>query len=197
MRNLRPAGTLLLAAIAIGLASSCMAISTSPDAPGAGAARTTATTAAVAPTRGGQQDGLVGGLIDGLGNLLVKVVQIVGALGGSLDNGRWHVAMPAGAISGTASVAIGITGTGATNCHLQILPADKNHFARPVQLTASCPEVPVDQLANYVIYWYDPATQHWVPVAGSTVDLAQKTVSAPLQHFSSYSVGPAGGRAGW
>jgi hypothetical protein len=48
-----------------------------------------------------------------------------------------------------------------------------------------------------VIYWFDPATRRWVQVQGSQVDLVAKTVSAPLTHFSRYSVGPAGGKAGW
>lgn len=42
-----------------------------------------------------------------------------------------------------------------------------------------------------------PATKAWGPVEGSTVDLAKRTVSAPLQHFSAYAVGPKGGKAGW
>jgi hypothetical protein len=37
----------------------------------------------------------------------------------------------------------------------------------------------------------------WCPVAGSRVDLVAKTVSAPLTHFSKYSVGQKTGRSGW
>ena len=141
--------------------------------------------------------GLVGGVIDGLSNLIVKVVGIVGSLGGSLTNGRWHIDVPAGAFDGTASVGIGVPSGTSPSCHLQILPADKNHFQKPVKLTADCSNVPTDELKTYGISWYNPATQTWEPVAGSTVDLVHKTVSAPLQHFSAYSVGPVGGRAGW
>ena len=64
-------------------------------------------------------------------------------------------------------------------------------------LTVNCSSVPTDVLRTYVIFWYNPTTKTWVPVSGSTVNLTTKTVSAPLQHFSNYSVGPTGGKAGW
>ena len=77
------------------------------------------------------------------------------------------------------------------------MPASKNKFATPVQVTADCRSVPSSILAGYAILWYDRATRKWVPVEGSSVDLGNKTASAPLEHFSKYMVGPASGKAGW
>ena len=54
------------------------------------------------------------------------------------------------------------------------------------------------QKGDQEIVWLNPATNTWTPVAGSTVDLNRKIVTAPLQHFSAYAVGPiVGGKAGW
>jgi hypothetical protein len=94
-------------------------------------------------------------------------------------------------------VGIGVAAGTSPACQLEIVPATKNHFSVPVILTVDCRTVPGTQLAHYVIFWFDPATSTWVPVAGSHVDPVHKTVSAPLQHFSRYAVGPADGKAGW
>jgi hypothetical protein len=64
-------------------------------------------------------------------------------------------------------------------------------------LTVDCRAVAARDLAGYTIFWLDPSTNKWVPVQGAQVDLVAKTVSAPLAHFSRYSVGPADGKAGW
>lgn len=146
------------------------------------------------------QSGGVGSLtsiLRSLAGLVVRVIYVVGNAGGMVTNGRWHVDVPAGAIDGTATVGIGVPSRTSPDCKLEIAPLSKNHFAVPVMLTADCRSVPSSQLANYVIYWFDPVSRTWVPVAESKVDIGKKTVSAPLQHFSQYSVGPAGGKAGW
>ena len=138
--------------------------------------------------------GAVGSVVDGVVKLVFKALTIVGDVGGSLSNGRWQVDVPAGAYSGSATVKIGVSSNASSSCQLEISPAEKNGFRVPVQLTADCSNVPSDQLKDYVIFWFNPATGAWVPVDGSTVDLAHKTVSAPLKHFSTYAVG---GKAGW
>ena len=102
-----------------------------------------------------------------------------------------------GGVIGRRTVRIGVIDDTSPSCQLEILPAEKNNFRIPVRLTASCSSVPAEQLKNYVIFWFNPATKTWVPVVGSTVDLTRKTVSAPLQHFSVYAVGAKGGKAGW
>ena len=175
-----------LGAFAIALIGGCMAASTEPSIP-----------SQQVGSRGAQPHDLLGSLVGGVLNLVFKTLNIVGSLGGWLTNGRWRIDVPAGAIDGTATVGVGVASSTSQSCQLEITPADKNHFLKPVMLTVDCSSVPSDQLKTYVIYWFNPATSTWVAVSGSTVDLTRKTVSAPLQHFSGYSVGPSGGKAGW
>lgn len=182
---------LLLGTFAIGLAAGCVQLSTAPVSP-----RPEAT----ASGRTAQPDGLLGSVVsvvDALVKLVFRTLTIVGEVGGSLSNGRWRVDVPAGAFDGSATVRIGVATVTSTSCQLEISPADKNSFRVPVRLTADCSGVASDQLQSYVIFWFNPATKTWVPVEGSTVDLTRKTVTAPLQHFSNYAVGPKGGKAGW
>jgi hypothetical protein len=112
-------------------------------------------------------------------------------------NGRWEIKVPRGAIDGPARLSVRVPGPASPACELGITPASKNHFAQPVLLVADCRGVSTTQLLTYVISWYDPGTGLWVPVAGSHVDLKKKTVTAPLLHFSVYSVGPEDGKSGW
>ena len=144
-----------------------------------------------------EQFGLIGGVIDLVKGLLFKTLNLVGSLGGSLTNGRWKVVVPPNAVEGNAAIALGVAGSDSPACQLEITPAEKNRFSVPVTLTASCKDISNTVLASYVIRWWDPVKRVWVPVEGSRVDLANKTVSAPLSHFSTYSVGPRSGRAGW
>jgi hypothetical protein len=182
----------LLATLALGLAAGC---GLAPTAPVINQQASTIQSSRVAESNGlmSTTTSILGGLL----KLVFRVLDVVGSLGGSLSNGRWTVNVPAGAFDGTATVRLGVQSLLSPTCQLEISPADKNHFTVPVQLTASCPGVSSDVLRNYVILWYNPDTAAWTPVAGSTVDLVNHTVSAPLQHFSNYAVGPADGKAGW
>jgi len=179
--------TLLLGTFAIGLGAGCMELSTAPVSPPQVASEVSGQSAQSA-----QPAGLIDGLLGGLLRLVFRVLNIVGSIGGSLSNGRWRVDVPAGAFDGTATVKIGVASSSSADCQLEIWPADKNHFSTPVRLTANCSGISSDQLKDYIIFWFDPASRTWVPVEGSTVDLNRKTVSAPLQHFSTYKVGKAG-----
>lgn len=159
------------------------------------------TAAQPADLRSGPADaapqGLLGGIIPIATRLVVRTLNVVGSVGGSLSNGRWQVDVPAGAVEGSATISLSVSSLTSPDCHLEIAPLSKNQFSVPVTLTADCRGVPADELAKYVIYWYNPALETWVPVSGSKVDLTQKTVSAELEHFSRYAVGPVGGRSGW
>jgi hypothetical protein len=131
------------------------------------------------------------------GTLSARGADLPGNTDAMVQNGRWRVEVPAGAIDGPARITITIPGAKGTACDLSIAPAEKNHFAVPVRLVADCHGVPPHKLMGYAIYWYNPDTQGWVKVPGSQVDLKKKTVSAPLEHFSIYAVGPAPGKPGW
>jgi hypothetical protein len=192
LRIERTLAALSLAVVVVGSVVGCMDLTTAPV--------TRNTGVVVANGRAASSAGLLtttSTLIDGVASLLVKVINIVGDVGGSLTNGRWRVDVPPGAIDGTAAVSVGVSSLTSSRCSLQIAPLSKNHFANPVRLTVDCSGVPTGQLKTYVIYWYNPSRGTWDPVEGSVVDLNHKTVSAPLQHFSTYATGPAGGKVGW
>ena len=184
-------GTLLLAALVGTALWGCGRLPTAPVA--------TAPNASVGLSQSAQPQsllGTVGTVVDGLVGLIVRVLNLVGSIGGSLSNGRWRVDIPSGAVDGNASVSLGVPTLTSPQCQLEILPLDKNHFQVPVTLTIDCRSVPTDELSTWVIYWFDPATGQWVPVSGSRVDLTKRTVSAPLLHFSKYAAGPQT-KAGW
>ena len=176
-------------ALAVGLVVGCGQMPTAPTV--------TAQTAASSAQQGAQSDGLIGSLVGGLLNLIVRVLHIVGSIGGSLSNGRWQVDIPAGAVNGDGTVTLATASSSSPDCQLGITPSTLNGFSKPVTLTANCSGVSSTVLSTYVIYWYNPNTKVWEEVAGSKVDLARKVVTAPLMHFSQYAVGPSGGRAGW
>jgi hypothetical protein len=193
---------LLIASTVLVVGSGCGQAPTAPIVP---ASTSTSATAGVAATPGAaaQSSSLLGGLVGtvgtvvgGLVKLVVRTLDIVGNIGGTLINGRFRVDVPAGAIDGNATISIS-TSAQSPECQLDITPADRNHFAVPVKLTIDCSSVSPTVLRNYVVLWWNPATSAWEAVPGSTVDLNKRTVSAPLQHFSRYSVGPADGKAGW
>ena len=101
------------------------------------------------------------------------------------------------AVEGSATVALGVANTSSPDCRLEIWPAEKNGFSSPATLTVDCRNVANDQLSNYAMYWADPVAKQWVELSGSQVNLSNKTVSVSILHFSEYSVGPRGGKAGW
>ena len=154
-------------------------------------------TTAPSPDMSGQPAAGTGSIIGSQGGLEVQSVNLVGEVGGTLSNGRWRVEFPADAVDGGATIAIGVRTLTSQDCELEIAPVSKNQFVVPVQLIADCRAVPEAELAGYVIFWFNPATRQWVPVPDSKVDTVNKTVSAPLTHFSRYAVGPADGKAGW
>lgn len=183
---------LAIAAVAVGFATSCGQMPTAPPIQLLGS---TATTQRV--VQSGSLLGDIGTILNDATSLITKTVDIIGSIGGSVTNGRWNVVVPPDAVSGSASISIDLPNLTSPACQLEITPATSNHFAVPVELTVDCRLVPVEKLKTFSIFWYDPATSKWVPVANSTVDLQNKTVSAPLEHFSKYAVGPLDGRASW
>jgi len=188
--------SLAVAAVAVGLATSCGRLPTDPMKT-VQTANTPTTVAAQGTVQSSSLIGDVGSLLGTVDHLLWKVLRIIGSLGGSLSNGRWRVDVPPNAVSGTATITLGVANATSPSCQLGITPDSSNHFAVPVKLTVNCSSVSADQLQKYAIFWYDPSTGIWTPVPNSTVDLQAKTVSAPLQHFSKYAVGSTDGRAGW
>jgi len=136
----------------------------------------------------------------GIGTLprfAIRSVDLAGDLGGSIENGRWDLDVPAGAIEGDARVTMTVAYIKSGDCTMAIVPADKNKFDVPALLTVDCAALTNEQLAQSVILEFDPATRRWFEVAGSSVDVPRRTVSALVDHVARYTVGPAGGKAGW
>jgi hypothetical protein len=133
----------------------------------------------------------LGGVVGAVLNTTWSIVN--GLLGADLQSGPWETKMPAGVFIGTTKVTV-TSKTGALpTVDLSLANQILNHFLKPVQLVYHVP-AGVDP-NSITILWWDPATSVWVPVQGKTVDLANGTVTVPLQHFSTY--GAAGGRVGW
>lgn len=147
----------------------------------------------VCATAGAPRAGLVTELPGLVSNVVNAVTQVVdGALGAVLRTGLWTVQIPAGAFAGTATVSLNASASNPTVCGLEIAPASKNGFANPVTLTA---RIPLGMSASSArIEWFNPQTQAWDPVPGSSVNLLTRTVSAKIWHFSQYRVD---GRSGW
>src|SRR5262245_22834081 len=189
-----PMRTFTTATAAVFLAAMIFGCGTLPTAPQADPQGGVGSSNARRPP---EPEGLIGGALQLVGETTETVVQTVdlnGTVGAVLDNGRWSVTVPSGAVSGAANVSLSVSDPLSPVCDLGILPASKNHFDVPVTLTVACPGVSDLQLRNWTIFWYDPANKTWVPVPGAVVDLTTRTISAPLQHFSTYGVG---GKAGW
>jgi len=129
------------------------------------------------------------GLLSGALSVVTRVVS--GTLGAVLRDNNWTVQIPAGAFSGTATVTM-TTGSDPTICQFEISPSTKNAFLKPATLIA---RVPTDvDLSDAHIEWFNPRTEAWEAVPGSTVNPLLHTVSAPVWHFSTYRVD---GRSGW
>ena len=172
----------------------CGANATAPVLPGDDGGSPADTTASQTPPA--RQDPL-GGIVGALPRLVTRVTNLAGDLGAALENGRWSVDVPAGAIEGDARITITVAYSKSGECTMDVVPADKNKFDVPAIVTVSCPSLTDDQLSQSVIMEFDPVARRWFDVPGSKVDMSHRSVSAPVDHVARYTVGPAGGKAGW
>jgi len=123
-----------------------------------------------------------------------KTVYMNGLFGGTVTAGRFTVIVPPAAFLGAASITVRQPDLSQLKCDLEIFPAARNHFLLPVLLIADASTMPSNLLGLATIQWWDPANSKWVDVPGASVNVLNLTVTAPLNHFSSYRVE---GRAGW
>jgi len=189
-RRLLPGIALLL------VVCGCGAATTAPVVPGDGGTPPPDTTASQSPPTRGSQDPL-GGIVGALPRLVTRVANLAGDVGASLDNGRWSLDVPAGAIQGDARLTIVVAYSKSGECSMSVDPAEKNKFDVPAIVTVNCASLTDDQLAQSGILEFDPATRRWFDVPDSKVDMSHRTVSAPVDHVARYTVGPVGGKAGW
>jgi hypothetical protein len=120
---------------------------------------------------------------------------IIGSIGGRITAGNFTVVIPPLAVLGTVSVKVTQPDASKPYVDLSILPDAANSFRIPVTLVANASPMTRDNLAKAYISWFNPATGRWEPKP-SKVDLERRTVSCPLQHFSTYRV-ESGSKAGW
>jgi len=171
----------------------CGAATTAPVMPGDEGSPPPDTTAAQTPG----SNGPIGTILGGVRGLLTRSVSLVGELGAGVDNGRWHAVVPPAAIQGDARVSIGISSPMAGECVIEVTPPDKNKFDVLATVRVDCRTLSESQLAKSALFEWDGTAQKWVQMAGSTVDASNRSVSAPVDHFGRYTVGPDGGKAGW
>lgn len=131
----------------------------------------------------------------GGGTTTTKTVNI-GILGGIVSVGDFTVVFPPGALTRTATVTVSQPDLARPVVNLSISPASANRFLLPVLLTAKANRMDPPLLSVACISYYNPTTQKWEDLPGSSVSLLNLTVSAPLWHFSTYRVS-SGGKAGW
>ena len=137
---------LLLCALGVAAISGCSQLPTDPAA-SANAQQN------IAPARTAEGAGLIsttGSIINGLIGMVVRTLQLVGSIGGSLTNGRWRVVVPANAVQGTVTIALGVPDATSPDCQLEIWPGDRNHFDKPVTLIADCRNVPTDRISQFI-----------------------------------------------
>lgn len=121
---------------------------------------------------------------------------INGLLGGTVRAGDFTVVFPPLAFTGKATVTVSQPDLTSPVVDLHISPASANRFRVPVQLIARASKVDPQLLSVTCLSYFNPSTNRWEPVAGSTVNVLSLTVQAPLWHFSRYRV-ESGGKAGW
>ena len=120
-----------------------------------------------------------------------KVVSgtVNGLLGGVLRNGDWTVKIPAGSFSGVGVVTVTVPDPSVRSCELSIVPSLLNSFRVPVTLT--CRLQSTDEVRDYRMMWWDPATKTWTLIP-STTSATTMSCDASLPHFSTYRCGKAG-----
>jgi len=124
-----------------------------------------------------------------VGTTSLVVSQTVGLLGGVVKCGDWTVTIPAGALSGIATVTVSVPDPTVPKVNLSVVPSLLNSFKVPVTLTCKLPTA--TDASTDVMYWWDPSAKVWRAIP-STANLTTYTRSAQLSHFSTYGCGKAG-----
>ena len=144
--------------------------------------------AAFAPASAGTPPGVAGSAITGA----ASSATMDGDLGGVLRQGPWTLLVPPGAFHGTTQVTMFLRHGRTPTVTIVLADPSLNSFVRPVILNfrADSPSA----AAGQVLYLWNESDLRWEPVSGSVANTINGSVLAPLQHFSTYTVG---GKAGW
>jgi hypothetical protein len=117
---------------------------------------------------------------------------IDGRVGGQLACQAWVVDVPAGAFNGVATVSLSVVNGANPTIDISISNPQLNKFQLPVSLRFRA----VSAKGKSIFLW-DPATQSWARVPLQITNYNTNVLTAFLLHFSTYSVQPTGGKAGW
>ena len=114
-----------------------------------------------------------------------------GSRGGVVRAGRYSVAIPPGAFSGSATVTLSMPDSNVMLCDLSITPSSANRFKYPAQLTADFSSSGITDASTLTTYWYDPARLTWVNLSTKS-RVSGFAVTTALDHFSTYVAAKAG-----
>jgi hypothetical protein len=117
---------------------------------------------------------------------------IDGRVGGQVACQAWVVDVPAGAFNGIATVSMSVVNGANPLIDLTISNPQLNKFQIPVSLRFRA----VSARGKSIFVW-DAATQSWARVPLQITNYNTNVLTAFLLHFSTYSVQPTGGKAGW
>jgi hypothetical protein len=117
-----------------------------------------------------------------------------GLLGGTVRAGKFTAVLPPGCFLGTRTVTVTQADPAKLQVELSMSGAHIQRFLTPIVLVADASDMQVKLLSQSTIAWLNPATGKWEPVLGCQVNLLGLSLSAPLWHFSTYSVQS---KAGW
>jgi hypothetical protein len=139
------------------------------------------------PDAGGAEEGLIGGLLGGALRVVFRLVSPDESA--TVQNGRFLLQVPAGALSYDARYSIAYSTIGAVEASLSPHGAV---FDNPVELEIDLAGTSLANEPDVTLYWWDEDHEEWVDVGGSWDRNTQKLTST-LEHFSRYRPG----RAGW
>ena len=173
-----------IAAIVLLSALTLTSCSRSPLAP------EVATDPATTSFAGIQIDDTPGG-IAGQAGVVGSIVLTAGQTG-TLHVGRFTLVVPKNALQKDATITLRQPDIDVMQVEFQVLPADANHFARPVQLIADCSNDPLSELETETLFWMKA---DWAPAAGVQLDRTHRTLSTRTRQLSNGKVDARGTHA--
>jgi hypothetical protein len=179
MKTLRATLTLSLLASALAL-TSCGTMPTSPTSAIEQPGRTSSPAAVLELPEGSP---------DGDPALPFSTTAVIkGQDGGVIVAGAFKLTIPKNAYNGNATITLRQPNPNVLEAEVQVLPLIKNRFVVPATLTADASSLSAAQLSQASMWAVSPASGQFEPVAGSSVDVPNKRVSAPFTKLAKSKV---------
>lgn len=109
--------------------------------------------------------------------------------GGIVQNGRWRITIPKGALQEDTYISIAQLSRGFV---FALLGPDDVTFKVPVRLEMSLAGLPYEPYTDWTLWYFDVKAGKWIDMGGE-FDPETETITTYSDHFSPW--GP--GRAGW